>query len=334
MDLGHGIALIEQLGGDAGVRVELRSAELALIENAGTQHEYVVRVRPTPPAPSVVARDRQRLLSLSDRAEPPHILYVVPHVTASLRARALQDPRVGVAATDDGAVILDGTEWARERPAPAAAAPRGRRPWGRFALMRALIRSGEPRSQAALATEIGIAQQAVALALPKLAALGVQRSPSGWTAADPAALWDRFMDEYPGPGGLRRRWTGAAPLDVQIDRAVEVARTSGATALVSGDLAADEQAPMRRPVTATLFASADVDLSARSTPATDGDETLTVVVPGDRSVFSTAHTWAGGTTTLTDPVLTAWEVANSRGADRHDAVAHLKETVLADRRSR
>lgn len=333
MDLSHGIALIEQLGDGAGFDIDLTSADRALIHSGATQHSYDVKVRSAPPAPSVVARDLERYSHRPGRA---HLLYVVPHLTASLRATALSDHRVAVAATGDATVILDGNEWQRELPTPPAPAARGRRPWGRFALMRALIRSDVPRSQAVLAAEAGIAQQAVALALPKLAALGVARSTSGWTTTEPGALWDAFMAEYPGAGGLRRRWTGAAPLDVQLDRAVNIARGSGTSLLLSGDLAADQQAPMRRPVTATVFASADIDLSSRSTPVGDGDETLTVVVPADRTVFTTARAWHGADgpldgPPLTDPVITAWEVAHSRGADREDAVAHLKLTVLTKR---
>ncbi|MGD8165927.1 hypothetical protein ACEXOS_001755 [Herbiconiux sp. P16] len=328
MDLSRGVTLIEQLGDGAGFDIDLRSADLALIDSAGTKHAYEIKVRSTPPNPARVEHDLDRMKLTRDDL---HVLYVVPHLTASLRATALRNRRVAVAAIDDDTVILDGTEWQRERPTPPTAAPRGRRPWGRLALLRVLIRSDEPRSQTALAEEAGIAQQAVALALPKLAPLGVERRASGWAAVDPGALWDRFMTEYPGPGGLRRRWTGAASLDVQVERATELARAAGTMTLLSGDLAADRQAPMRRPVTAILFASADIDLSSRSTLVDDGDETLTVIVPADQTVFATARAWEGQDAVLTDPVLTAWEVAHSRGADRDDAVAHAKWAVLAER---
>jgi len=335
MDLSDGVALVEQLGDGADFHIDLRSADHARIDSVGVQHDYEIKVRSTPPAPSVVTRDRERLRDATrDAPRDLRILYVVPHLTTSLRATAISDPRIAVAATDDSTVILDGTEWQRERPASPTRAPRGRKPWGRFALMRALIRSDEPRTQVALASEAGVAQQAVALSLRTLAPLGVERDASGWRASAADALWDRFMSEYPGPGGLRRHWTGAAPLDVQLDRAIEVARASDTATLVSGDLAADQQAPMRRPVAATLFASADLDLSSRSTLAGGSNASLTVVVPADRTVFATARAWAGRDARLTDPVLTAWEVAHSRGADRDDAVAHLKQTVLHERTAR
>ncbi|WP_344445023.1 hypothetical protein [Herbiconiux moechotypicola] len=303
-----------------------------MIGDVAQSRAYVIAVRSTPPGPARVTHDLGRMSATSDN--DIRLLYVVPHLTASLRATALRDHRIAVAAIDDGAVVLDGTEWHRERPAPPAAAPRGRKPWGRLALLRALIRTSEPRSQATLAAEIGVAQQAVALALPALASLGVERRDAGWAASDPGALWDKFMAEYPGPGGHSRRWSGAAPLDVQVERAEALARAKGTMTLLSGDLAADRQAPMRRPVTATLFATSDVDLSSRSTLVEDGDETLTMIVPADPTVFATARAWVGPATVLTDPVITAWEVTHSRGADRDDAVAQLKSTVLAERQER
>jgi hypothetical protein len=332
MDLNDGIVLIEQIGAADGVVVALPSADLALISRDGEQHSYEVKVRPTPPTPSVVTRDRERQRRRSPG--PSRILYVVPHLSASLRATALGDRHIAVAATDDGAVILDRAERRSDGPEPSATGSRGRKPWGRFALMRVLLRTDEPRSQTALAAEAGIAQQAVALALPKLALLGVERTSSGWTAVEPAGLWDRFMAEYPGPGGLRRRWSGVAPLDVQVERARAVARAAGCPVLLSGDPAADRQAPFRRPVTATLITAADIDLTSRSTLVQDGDETLSVVVPADRTVFVTARAWAGTEPVCTDPVLTAWEVAHSRGADRGDAVEHLKQAVLTARSAR
>ncbi|GAA4667615.1 hypothetical protein [Frondihabitans cladoniiphilus] len=336
MDLDRGITLIELLGEDGGFTIDLRSVDLALVDDAGVRQLYEIKVRSTAPAPSVLARDVESL----DKADgDSRLLYVVPHLTKSLRATALRDSRIAVAATGNETVILDGTEWHALRAAPPPPAPRGRKPWGRLALMRALVRTDEPRTQAVLASETGVAQQAVALALPKLASLGVERGPSGWQALEPSVLWNAFLADYPGPGGLRRRWSGAAPLGVQVDRADELARASETSILLSGDLAADGQAPMRRPVSATVFATADIDLSARSVLVEDGEETLSVVVPADRTVFVTARAWHGSDSKpvgpeLTDPMITAWEVAHSRGADRDDAVAHLKETVLAERNRR
>lgn len=333
MDLSRGIGIIEELGANAGFTIAVHSAHAALIGRAGAKRAYSIKASSTPPNPARVELDLHR--STRRSGEDLRLLYVVPHLTVSLRATALRDRRVAVVATEDATVILDGTEWQRTRRAPAPAAPRGRKPWGRMALLRVLIRSEQPRSQTALAREAGIAQQAVALALPVLAPLGVERGASGWVARDADALWDRFMAEYPGPSGLSRRWTGAASLDVQVERATELARAAGTLTLLSGDLAADQQAPFRRPLSAAVFASADINLSARSTLVDDGDETLTVIVPADPTVFATAHAWSGGQQALlTDPVLTAWVVAHSRGADRDEAVAHLRHTVLAERSSR
>lgn len=167
-----------------------------------------------------------------------------------------------------------------------------------------------------------------------VAPLGVARAARGWTAGDPGLLWDSFLNEFPGPGGLRRRWVAAADVAVQVSRARPAGRRAGVETLVSGDLAADEQAPLRRPLTAVLYSLTDLDLSARSVPVIgDDDWTVSVVVPEDPTVFATARAWRTGAerASLTDPVMTAWEVSRSRGAERDEAVAELKRRVLLER---
>ncbi|MFJ2977422.1 hypothetical protein ACIPEP_01065 [Curtobacterium sp. NPDC087082] len=336
MDVVRGLELLELLETvvpDLDLSVRATSSRTATLTSRQGLRHVLIRALDTPPTPARVMRELGTLGRGAMAAEA--LLYVVPRSTASLRAIALADPRVIVAAVDQGAVLIDGTEWSRTPvPAPVRGS-RGRTPWGRFALMRALVRTGAPRTQSELASETGVTQQAIALALPALHSLGVERTAGGWVGRDASALWDEFLSAYPGPSGVRRRWTSVAALDLQRQRAVEAARSESRPVLVSGDSAADTLAPVRRPVVAVLYSEADLDLAARFTTAPLGDETLAVVVPADPTVFATARAWdPHGAPTLTDPLVTAWEVANSRGPDRDDAVLALRRVTLDGRDER
>jgi hypothetical protein len=323
-----GLALLHDVGNDAGFSVEPTRAGLARVTSHGFTRTARIRAAAVPPNPARVGRE------LSEVGEAEALLYVVPRLTASLRQIALADARLIVAAVDEGRVVVDRHEWNEGEIEPPPRVPRGRKPWGRLAVARALLRTSRPRSQAELATESGITQQAVAAAVRTLAPLGVTRAARGWTAGDPGLLWDSFLTEYPGPGGLRRRWVAAADLVSQVSRAREAGRRAGVETLVSGDVAADEQGPLRRPLTAVLYSSTDLDLSARSVPVVgDDDWTVSVVLPEDPTVFATARAWRPGAdrASVTDPVMTAWEVSRSRGAERDEAVAGLKRRVLLER---
>ena len=326
MDVLRGFNLLGSVDGGSP-RVRATSASEVHVEHDGHVHDARIRALDAAPGPARVERELSRLV---DSPRHTAVLYVVPHVTASLRWSALRDTRLIVAGVDDGVVILDTEEHRAPVTGPVKRPrPRGRRPWGRLALLRALVRTAEPRTQARLAQETGLTQQAVALALPGLRPRGVERSDHGWAAADPAPLWDAFVGTYPGPDGLRRRWAGVAPVVTQAERALAAAAESSTPALLSGDVAADEQAPYRRPSAAVLYARTDLDLDAHAVPAAPGTETLTGVVPSDPTVVATAAAWGGPSSLCTDPLVTAWEVGSGRGADRADAVAHLRRLTLA-----
>ncbi|PZF61797.1 hypothetical protein DEI81_10380 [Curtobacterium sp. MCBD17_013] len=280
----------------------------------------------SPPAPS---RVEAALGALDPADRTARLLYVLRRASPSLVRRAVEDHRVAVVSVDEGHLVVDGDHWRRDRAAPPERArPRGRTPWGRFALGRVLLRTVHPRTQAALAAEAGITQQAVAKALPALEEFGVSRSLGGWMCADPPALWDHCVDDYPGPGGLRQGWMSAAALDEQVARARAVA---GRDVLVSGDLAADALVPWRRPVRAAVWSPVGIDLSARSVVANRLEATLLLTVPEDPTVVATARSWAEASPSTTDPVITAWEIMQTPGPDAHEAAQVLRDAVLSGR---
>jgi hypothetical protein len=254
-------------------------------------------------------------------------LFVVPRLTPAGRRIATNEPGVAVVAVDDRVAIFEGQEFRvddHREPAPPSK-PQRRRPWGRFALIRTLLRTREPRSQSALARECDLTQSAVSQALASMK--NVVRASSGWSARDPSALWNDFLTGYPGPGGIATRWHGVAPLRVQAERVL----SDAPDALISGDVAADAIAPWRKPRRATLYAHRGVDLATRGFALSSPERaTIELVVPADKTIWATASAWNQLTdaANVVDPLIAAWDVRRSGGADADEAIEHLRQAVL------
>ncbi|MEU5722683.1 helix-turn-helix domain-containing protein [Micromonospora sp. NPDC047738] len=189
--------------------------------------------------------------------------------------------------------------------------------------------------QQQLAAVTGVSQPRVSQALAALAEQGLaHRTPAGWDVADIDAVFDWWLNSYPGPGGLRTLWYGLEPPVQQAEAAVSLL-TSGDSGrmAISGDVAADRVAPWRAPRRVVVYAQTGVDLtSAGLTPADEGDATVELIVPKDPGVWPrpTADE-ASGSVPLADPLQILWDVARAPGPDTDEAVRHLRRT-LRDRR--
>lgn len=120
-----GLALLHDVGEDAGFSVEPTEAGLARVTSRGFTRTARIRATAVPPNPARVGRE------LSQVGDAEALLYVVPRLTASLRQVALADPRLIVAAVDEGRVVVDRHEWNEAETEPPRRVPRGRKPWGR-----------------------------------------------------------------------------------------------------------------------------------------------------------------------------------------------------------
>lgn len=292
----------------AGYTVSPRSAsELSLSHGAERLVAHLVRQQTGPTARQI---DETMRLPAGEVA-----LFVVPRATKRVQELIARAPRAWLI-THDGTVVLgeaslDANEERR--------AGRGRVPWGRYALMRTLLRDPAPRTQLQLAVETGLTQGAVSGALSKLRPL-TRSHPAGWTAAAPEQLWDAFMSEYPGAKGVRTHWYSRA----RFIRECDLLRPH---ALLSADGGADVIAPWRKPAQIVAYAAKPIDVAALGfSPATAEEATVALVMPTDRTIFSTSAAWGFG---VADPVLTAWDLSELGGNDASEAIQQLRRVVLA-----
>lgn len=311
--LSDGIELLAELG--IGIRVE--GPGVVLLRDDEQARRLRLISRSTPPTPSAWAAVAP---STNDREITA---FVVQRSNASSIDTARADARFALIAIDDGLVVLGGRLYSRSAAASARHTSYRRMPWGRFALLRALARTTMPRTQNELATESGITQAAVSLALRQMPEQ-VERTPDGWRSNDRVALWNRFLDEYPGPRGIVEHWFSSAPIIAQSDSVV--AAVPGV--LRSGDSAADALAPWRAPRRAVLYAATGADLARMSFAESGSTEaTLQFVVPADPTIVATARAW-DPTGTFVDPLIAAWDLMRSGGADAAEAAAKLRQRFL------
>ncbi len=276
-----------------------------------------LRVRQTPPSPSMVAADRGGDV----------VVYVIPRLTESLARIAETDPSVAVVATDEGVVIWDTERFASATTPTEPAPTRGRMPWARFGLLRSLVRTRRPRTQIEIASETGVTQAAVSQNLKRMPDLATRTS-TGWVANDPARVAASFLEEYPGPGGIAQYWYGIDP----VVRQASMAARAGVDCLLSGDAAADLVAPWRTPRTAIVYARSGLKLAPLGfAEAAREKGTLAVIVPADPTIWPLAAAYAGGwdAPSNADPLLCAYDIRTSGGADADQASERLVQLVLA-----
>lgn len=305
----------------AGLHVRIHGA-LDLVVN-GVPVEMKFRTRPSP---SDLRRElrRWRFEDLGGK-----LAYVVPRATPSLVEEAQRDPRVMLIGLEDGTVISDRQVLSTQpdQKHPNTYRPLSSRiPWGRFAVMRALLRDPRSRPQIQLAREAGITQAAVSKVLRELGPAAEHARRGSRPAAE--RLWTRFMTEYPGPRGITSHWYSLEPPVQQIAN-VQVRFPN---VITSGDTGADRIAPWRVVNHALIYSRVGLDLAELGFAEAEADEsTLSVTVPADRTVWATAQAWADNTPIAphtADPVIIAHDVRRTGGSDADEAVQRLHDAVF------
>lgn len=201
----------------------------------------------------------------------------------------------------------------------------GRTPWGKLALVLALLDDPAPHTQTTLAHLTGLTQARVSQSFAQLPGL-VARSTHGWALTDPAAAADWVVTHYPRPATIATWLTLDDP--VPATRAIAQAlAAAGVDHAITGQVAADTYAPWARPDRAGVWVAQLVDLSASGcTPVAAADANVSLVVPDDPYALAAARERDG--LRLADPWRT-W-ITLVQGGD--DAAADRLRRHLLDRR--
>jgi len=144
------------------------------------------------------------------------------------------------------------------------------------------------------------------------------------------------LSSVPADDGLvETYWYGTAPVVEQVRDAITLGKELTVRILAGGEVAADAQRPWRVPTRGLVYAEELIDLSVSDLVAATADEaTLTVRVPADPTVWTTATWWRrhaegdpAGIPTA-DPVVALEDL--TAGTDLGDgAPEHLADWIAA-----
>lgn len=297
---------------------------------------FAVQAKSRAPYPHEVERLQRSWRELELRGHP---LLIAPFISESLGSVLTRDGWSWADAQGNFDLRAPGLV-ARQRRASSAPPPKQRslpRGSGSYAVIRALVGfSGgedEEPGATALAAQAGISQPRASQVLHHLRNLKLA-DVSGHGRWEPRreALLDRFLAEYPGPGGSEHYYY---TLDSPVDVAVRAGRvsTQGRPIAVSADVGPDLIVPWRRPSLVILYARHAIDPSGLGLTDAQGrhDANVIIRIPKDRSVFPVPGLVGqvqGNEVPLADPLQQIWDLQDLGGADRMEAAGRLREWLL------
>ena len=297
---------------------------------------FAVQAKSRAPYPHEVERLQRSWHELRLRGHP---LIIAPFISGSLGSILTGDGWSWADAQGDFDLRAPGLV-ARQRRAAAAPAPKHRslpRGSGSYAVIRALVGfaggEDEEPGATALAAQAGISQPRASQVLHRLHDLElVDISGHGRWQPHREALLDRFLAEYPGPGGSEHHYY---TLDSPVDVAVHAGRASspGRPIAVSADVGPDLIIPWRRPSLVILYARHAIDPSDLGLTDAQGRHDANVIIraPEDRSVFpvpALVGQVQGNEVLLADTLQQIWDLQDLGGADRIEAAGRLREWLL------
>jgi DNA-binding transcriptional ArsR family regulator len=284
----------------------------------------------------------QKAITPRTRAVVPTHVYGLPcdmdEIMALARERGLrviEDCAHSLGATYRDQPVGTFGELVRAQQPPRKTLPTGS---GSFSIIRSLIKfvdgEGDSVGATALAAHAGVSQPRASQVLRLLQdqKLVEKAADRRWRPRR-TELLDRFLAEYPGPGGSMLYFYS---LDSPTDVAIRAARELKDRVVVSADVGPDLIRPWRRPSEVILYAQDLVDAARLGLVQAHGRHDANVVVrmPTDRSVFPVPALVAevqGAEVGLADPSQMIWDLRDLGGADRSDAAAELRTWLLTRR---
>lgn len=325
---------VEDLSPASGVDAGVDSILDVTVDNHRAR--FSVQVKSRAPYPHEVERLQRSWDGLSRYGRP---LMIAPFISEALGSLLTGDDWSWADSQGNFDLRAPGLIF-RQRRASTAPAPKRRslpRGSGSYAVIRALVAfSGgedEEPGVTALAAQVGISQPRASQILHKLHDLElVDISGHGRWKPHREALLDRFLAEYPGPGGSEQYYyTLNSPVDVAI-RAGR-ANTLTRPIVVSADVGPDLIVPWRRPNQVILYIKHAIDPFDLGLTDAQGRHDANVVmrIPDDRSVFPTPSLVGqvkGNEIPLADPLQQVWDLQDLGGEDRIEAAGRLREWIL------
>jgi hypothetical protein len=228
----------------------------------------------------------------------------------------------------------------RQRTTTSPPAPRRRtlpQGSGSYRVIRSLIGQQEDDADigaTALAARAHVSQPRASQVLSRLHGLGlVDSAGQGRWRPRRQDLLDRFLAEYPGPGGSESYFYS---LDPPTELAARLAPKNAQLRdfAVSADVGPDLVRPWRRPSILILYTDATIDAADLESVDAAGmtDANVRVRMPADQSVFPAAKLEAefrGVGIPLADPVQMIWDLHDLGGADRAEAAGKLRQWLIA-----
>jgi hypothetical protein len=196
----------------------------------------------------------------------------------------------------------------------------GKPPWGRIAVVIAMLTDRQPRTQVDLAREAGITQPNVAGLLSQVP--WVRWDTGGWSISDVDAALAWLVDAWRAPT-ITATWLTLDP-PVRATKAVAaLLEEQGVQYAVTGPVAADFLAPWENPRTSVIWADRLPDLTdAGCVSSTSGQATVTIAVPDDPRALQSTRI---GGVDVADP----WRVWLALTTDGHTQAAdHLRAHLL------
>jgi len=300
---------------------------------------FAVEVRRRAPYPNELDLLRRSRQHLAQWGEP---LMVVPYVTEALGSAltaadwSWADAQGNFDLRAPGLVLRQRRATAAPRTRPRSL-PRGS---GSLAIIRALVHRGEAEEDepgaTALAAQAGVSQPRASQVLRQLHELElVVRTGRGHWQPRREALLDRFLAEYPGPGGSELYFYS---LDSPTQVAVRASRisTSHRPIAASADVGPDLIVPWRRPSVVILYAGHAIDPANLELIEAQGKHDANVIIrlPDDKSVFPSHALMAqvgDVEIPLADPMQQIWDLEGLGGADRAEVAGKLRQWVLKRR---